>query len=365
MRAGQILAAVVALAAGVGAVAQTTPAMAPSLHTDADAQSASPADASQELVLGTQLTRSGALAEAIPHLLAAQRGGADPYASGVNLAICYLGLRRYDEVLRALQPLRDSKLRTAAVENLLAQAYLGKGDRQAAYREFQNAAAATPKDERLYAYLADACTDHHDYALGLRIVTDGLKALPESARLHYEKALFLSRLGRFEDGKPEFARAAQLAPESDIGYLALVQVQLYEDDFAAANKLLHAAIATGHRDAQMLSLLGTVLLHEGAVPGQPAFDEAKAALEESAKEEPDYPATQIALGKMYLSEGRTRDAANHLELGRNLDPGNPAAYSALASAYRQLGERDKAIAALAELQRILAEKKTYSAATLP
>ncbi len=49
----------------------------------------------RELQAGTSLTREGELPEAIPHLLAARAAGADPYATGVNLAICYIGTGRY------------------------------------------------------------------------------------------------------------------------------------------------------------------------------------------------------------------------------------------------------------------------------
>src|ERR1700728_3656776 len=52
---------------------------------------ASTPDRQRELDIGADLTRRGSLQEAIPHLLAAQKAGADPYATAVNLGICYLG----------------------------------------------------------------------------------------------------------------------------------------------------------------------------------------------------------------------------------------------------------------------------------
>jgi Flp pilus assembly protein TadD len=206
--------------------------------------------------------------------------------------------------------------------------------------------------------MADACTDHQNYAMGLEVTRRGLQQLPGSARLHYEHAVFLARLGRFEEGKPEFDQAAHLAPDSYIGYLAEVQKDLYEDDLAGATAVLHRAIQAGHRDYQILSLLGTVLLHEGAAPRQPEFAEAQAALEESARLRPDYSATQIALGKIYLMQGRFQDAVQHLEIGRTLEPDNPAVYTSLASAYQQLGELEKAHEMRAQTGRLLAEKKS-------
>jgi Flp pilus assembly protein TadD len=317
-----------------------------------------PPDAATELSTGADLTRSGLLVEAIPHLLAALRLNRDSFAAAFDLGICYIGTGNYKEAIVVLAPLHSSASHTPAVDNLLAQAYLGDGQTQAALSAFAEAAAATPKDEKLYAYMADACTDRQNYAMGLEVARRGLQQLPESARLHYEHAVFLARLGRFEEGKPEFDQAAQLAPESYIGYLAEVQKDLYEDDLSRAIEVLHHAIQAGHRDYQMLSLLGTVLLHIGAAPGQPEFAEAQAALEESARLRPDYSATQIALGKIYLMQGRFHDAAEHLEIGRKLEPDNPAVYTSLASAYQQLGELEKARQMRAQTSRLLAEKKS-------
>lgn len=324
------------------------------------------ADAAKELQTGAQLTAQGYLLQAIPHLLAAQEAGADRYATGVNLGICYLGTRDYREAIVRLQALEASGLGTSTVENLLAQAYIGNAQPQEALRSFHSAAARNPKDEKLYAYLADACNDHRNYSLGLEIVNEGLQQLPSSARLHYERGLFLSQQGQFEErGDSEFDRAAQLAPNSYVGFLALVQKDLYEDDFASADKVLHEALQSGQRDARMLSLLGTVLLHEGAAPGEPRFAEAKNVLEESAQADPSYSTTQIALGKVYLMEDEAQKAIDHLEIGRRLEPDNPAVYANLASAYDRLGDHVQARLMRQQIGRLLAEKAVGSGSDQP
>jgi len=320
-------------------------------------QASSPINAQAELQQGTALTRSGLLEQAIPHLLAAQQAGADPYATTVNLAICNLGLGRYATVIDLLTALRVAGTNTAAIDNLLTQAYLGTSQTQLALAAFNEAATLTPTDEKLYAFIADACTDHHDYALGLNITDLGLKNLPNSARLHYERALFLAQLDRLTEARPEFRRAAELAPGTYIANLALVQLDLYDDRFPDAIKLLHEAIAAGHRDFQTLSLLGSVLMSAGAQPGHPEFLEAQSALEDSAQANPNYSATQLALGKLYLMEDRFQAAADHLEIALRLEPDNPSIYTSLAHAYRRLGDREKAAQMQAALAHLLAEKK--------
>lgn len=313
-------------------------------------------DPQAELSRGSELTRQGYLKQAIPDLLTAQRAGLDPYAVGINLGICYLGTGQPEKAIPVLESLETSGQGAEAVENLLSQAYIGTGQLKQGFRAFLRAAALAPKNEKLYDYLADACTDHKDYAFGLRIVDHGLKELPGSARLHYEKALFLAQLGSFEQAKPEFDRAAQLAPGSYIGYLALVQKALYEGELATADKILHEAIQAGHRDYRTLSLLGTVLLHEGATPGQPQFAEAEKALTESAHEEPDFPSTQIALGRILLMQGKARQALAHLKIARRLEPHDAAVYTNLANAYELLGEHSKARVMREQVGRLLKQK---------
>lgn len=355
LRLPLLLVCVALVFSGEQSLAQRAPAPPPAQP----AQSPAPlGDAASELKQGTALTRTGQFEEAIPHLLAAQRAGADRYATTVNLAICSLGLRRYPDVINLLTSLQSAGYNTAPVDNLLTQAYIGAKQTALALQSFADAAALTPEDEKLYAFIADACTDHQAYALGLHVTELGLHHLPNSARLHYERALFLAQLDRLNEARPEFNQAAQLAPGGYIAYLAQVQIDLYDDRFPAAIALLHEAINAGHRDYQMLSLLGTVLMDAGALPGSPEFLEARDALEASVLNRPDYSATQIALGKLYLMEDRYQAAADHLEIALRLEPDNPAVYTNLAHAYRRLGKREKATRMQAALAQLLARKNS-------
>jgi predicted Zn-dependent protease len=208
--------------------------------------------------------------------------------------------------------------------------------------------------------VADACTDHRDYEVGLRVIDKGLEHIPGSARLHYERAVFLGSLDHLDEARPEFERAAALAPGSYIAYLARVQESLYDDKYDEAIRLLRQAIKTGNRDPLMLSLLGSVLIRQGAVPGQAEFIEARSALEEAARQRPEDSSTQIALGKLYLEEGRAGDAVKHLEIGRRLEPDNPEVYAGLAHSYQHLGEREKARECLTELLRLSGTKTPAS-----
>jgi len=314
--------------------------------------------AAEELQTGSKLTREGKLQDAVPHLLAARAAGADAYATGVNLSICYIGMGSYKPAISELESLRSGSRSSAVVHNLLAQAYLGDRQPRRAWESFLAAVSLMPDDEKQYAYMADACTDQHNFELGLRAMDVGLTHLPGSARLHYERGLFLAQLTRLDEARPEWERAAQLAPGSYIATLSLVQRDLYDGRIREATQRVLAMVAAGNRDYQTLSLVGTVLLHAGAAPGDPGFLQAQAVLEEAARSNPEFSATQIALGRIYILEERYREAVEHLEIGRRLEPRNPAVYSNLARAYHHLGNDAKSREMHAQLSRLLAQESS-------
>ena len=351
--------------AGVGSAiaVQALPPARLAVLAQQTAAGENPSSAKDELQIGTSLTRHGKLTEAIPHLLAARAAGADPYASSMNLAICYIGSGRYKEAISGIEELHASEHNTASMHNLLAQAYLGDGQPGRAWEAFLAASELTPNDEKLYAFMADACTDQRDFDMGLRAMDAGLRHLPDSARLHYERGLFLAQLGRLEVAKPEWDLAARLAPGAYIATLSLVQRDLYDGNIPAATHRMAESVTAGHRDYQTLSLFGTVLMHAGAAPGDPEFARAQEALEESARTNPDYSATQIALGEIYILQDRFGEAAAHLEIGRRLEPRNPAVYSNLMRAYHHLGDRQKEREMQEQLAKLLARQKSTAPET--
>ena len=187
---------------------------------NAPSRSNESAQAGDELQRGTALTRQGRFKEAIPHLLAARGSAINAYALEFNLSLCYVGMGEYDKAIRILEELRRRAHETANVDNLLAQAYVGKGQRSEALAALQRAAAISPQDEKLFAFVADACADNQEFELGLKVVELGLRSFPQSARLLYEKAVLLSQLDQFDVAKADFELARKVGQGSEIGYLA-------------------------------------------------------------------------------------------------------------------------------------------------
>jgi tetratricopeptide (TPR) repeat protein len=317
------------------------------------------ANAEAELQKGTALTRGGTFVEAIPHLLAARGRVANNYAADFNLALCYVATGQSQRAIPLLTDLRVTGHDNAEVNNLLAQAYVGDSQNQKALDATRRAAALSPANEKLYMFVADACMAKQNYVLGLQIVDIGLNHVPNSARLHFERAMFLSSLDQFDNAKNDFELARSLAPNTDIAFIAASQEAMFEGNLADAVRAARDGISKGHDNFMLLTLLGEALLRSGITPGQPEFEEAREALERAVSQRVDYASSQLTLGKLYLMEGRLNDAITHLEAARQLNPGNTAIYSNLATAYRKQGNVQKTqdvLSMLSKLNLVRAEK---------
>jgi predicted Zn-dependent protease len=308
-------------------------------------------EAETELQTGTELTRKGFFREAIPHLLGARGRVSNEYAATFNLALCYVGSGQYRSAIEVLDRLRRDGHEGFEVENLLAQAYIGSAQPQEALASLQKAALLSPQNEKLYVFVADACMDHKDYALGLKVVAIGLRNLPQSARLHYERAMFLIQLDQIDLAKPEFEMVGKLVPGSEIGYIAAAQQELFKGEILAAVQTAREGVKRGYENPALLTILGEALIRSGVAAGQPEFAEAQTSLENAVVQRPNDPASQIALGSLYLMAGRLEDAIAHLKIAQQLDPGKPSVYASLAKAYQRHGDVQLAQDALATLER--------------
>lgn len=305
-----------------------------------------------ELNEGTLLTRQGSFAEAIPHLLAARGHVGNEYAADFNLALCYVGTRQYRQAIAILEELRSGDHANADVENLLAQALIGDGQSGAAFDALKRASALTPNNEKLYSFVADACMEQHDSALGLEVVDLGLSKLPNSARLHYERGVFLSQLDEFDRARSDFQVAQQMDPGGEISYLAAAYEALYAGDPLGAARAARKGLSRGYEDATLLTILGEALLRAGAHPGETEFDEAQVALEKAVAIQSRDVSARISLGKLLLVADRSADAVKQLEKACELNSGNASIYALLAKAYQRQGNPERAKEALARLREI-------------
>jgi predicted Zn-dependent protease len=111
-------------------------------------------------------------------------------------------------------------------------------------------------------------------------------------------------------------------------------------------------VRQGYENPALLTVLGEALNRSGVIPGQPEFTEAQTALEKAVTQRPNDPASQIALGGVYLTAGLLQDAIACLETARRLEPDNQSVYANLAKAYQRRGDIQQAQDALATLEKL-------------
>jgi len=346
----EVASLLVAVAVLFGQASQAPPAAEQRLEDHDDGRQ----QAEKDLQSGIVLTRRGEFRQAIPLFLSARGRVAEAFALEFNLALCYVGTRQFPQAIRILSEARGGQ-HTADVKNLLAQALVGDHQQEAALKALQQAAEISPKNERLYVLVSQACLDEGFYNLGLRVLDVGMQNLPDSARLHFQRGLFHIQLDEGEVANREFQLAQRLAPNSDIAYIAAAEQAFQSGQVQDVIRIGREGIRAGCNHYLLLTMLGEALLRAGATPATPAeFLEAQQVLEKAAADRPGYSSARIGLGRIYLALDRVPDAVFQLEAGRQLDPRNRAVYPPLATAYRRAGQADKAreaLAALAELNR--------------
>lgn len=342
-----------------GAATAKTPFASSATEMQASGRLSARSDAERELQTGIALTQRGHFSEAIPHFLAAQGHVADGYAVNFNLALCYVGTEQFGRAIQVLSTLKADGSDTAAVNNLLAQAYIGAGQDKEAFSAFQQAVKQAPEDEKLYMLVAEECMDRQAYDLGLDVLNIGLRHLPKSSRLHYERGVFFSFENEPDPATADFDLASKLSPGSDISYMAAGQKALLEGNMPEAVRVAREGIKEGHGNYILLTILGKAVIQSGVNAGRPEFREAQAALEKSVAEQPNYAVSRAALGELYLMAGRVDDAIANLEAARKLASDDASVYSHLAIAYRRKGDAEAAkrmLTALAALNQEQAAK---------
>jgi tetratricopeptide (TPR) repeat protein len=170
------------------------------------------------------------------------------------------------------------------------------------------------------------------------------QARPEDARAAGEVGRVLHAWEQWDAARGAYARAQALAPAAfEWRYLdAVVLRRLARPDDAVTSLREALARAPDYLPAKLT--LAETLLEAGNL-------EESRRLFEGLSDPASAPAVQFGLGTIAAREGRQADAVGHLERAIALYPEFAAAHYAVARAYRALGRREDAEAALARHAR--------------
>lgn len=281
----------------------------------------------------------------------------DAYNVGFNLMLEDIGVKNFPQAVRTGTDLIAHGHDTAEVNNALAQAYEGESDRQRAFDAYRKAVFLDPQDEDNYVDLASFCVSQHALQAGTQVIQVGLKTFPKSARLVYLRGIIHAIEDDYEDAEKDFNLSQTLSPAVDLGYIGLGASYLESGNSNQAIKVLRQRLRERPNDPSLLYLLGESLIRSGASPGSPDYAEAQAALERSVSLNSNLCLPHVALGEIYLSENRPKDAVLQLEKARSIDPKEKSIYSHLAVGYKRLGQGDDAKAVLIVLKNMLDQER--------
>ena len=313
-----------------------------------------------QFALGLALEQTDMPERSVPYLQAVSRQYPDSYDAGFDLAVTLVVSKQYPETITIAKAMIERGQETSELDNVLAEAYEGDKQTQAAVDALRRAIALDPNDAGNYLDFATLCMNHRAFDDGLAVVRAGLQVHPTSDRLIFVRGVLYAMQDRFDLAEKDFQEAASLAPQDSYGYVGLGVTYIETGNAKQAIQVLRQRLRDKPDDASLQYLLGEGLLKSGAGPGDKDYIEAQSALEKSVRLNPGLCLPHVSLGAIYLREDRLPEAVSQFELARTLDPKETSAYSHLAVAYRRLGQADKAREAIASLKDILEQQRAGS-----
>jgi tetratricopeptide (TPR) repeat protein len=268
-----------------------------------------------------------------------------------NLGLADIQNHQPGEAVAILSPL--SSVKDSDLQNLLATAYEQAGQPNDAFRVLERAIEIDPGEQTNYLDLAILCLEHNQEERSVKAATAGIARIPKAASLYLIRGVANAQLARYEAAESDFVTAADLEPDQPHSTIAMSLLYSDRNQIDKEKNLLTAQLARTPNDAATNYLMADVLLRSGAVPGQPAFEEAKAHLQTSLAARPDSVEGQILMAKLLAQQDLFADALAHIDQALALDPRNQSALNRKFVLLHKLHRDDQAAEVLVQLKAVL------------
>jgi tetratricopeptide (TPR) repeat protein len=186
--------------------------------------------------------------------------------------------------------------------------------------------------------------------LGAKTLSDLVKSAPNSARLHQVTAELLESEGDFPRAIEQYRRAIEVDPKlSGIHHALGVAILHSSRDEASrlqAQREFELELAVNPGAAHSEYQLGEVYWL-GSHP-----EEALKHFTRALELQSSFVDAQIALGKVWISQGQPAKALTFLQQAVRIDPENEVAHYRLAEAYRKLGRNQEGAAEMALFKKL-------------
>jgi tetratricopeptide (TPR) repeat protein len=173
---------------------------------------------------------------------------------------------------------------------------------------------------------------------------------PSSYRVHQLSAEILQVQNRYSDAVAEYRKAIQLNTKAPDLHYRLGRALLLQghspEALQEAAKAFTEELTISPEDSASEFQLGQIAQVQGRA------EEAQSHFKAALKLSPQFVSAMIALGRLYVQQKQYQPAIDLLKRATELQPENEAAHYALLTAYRDAGQRDKAMAEKATLDRL-------------
>ena len=206
----------------------------------------------------------------------------------------------------------------------------------------------SPRRADMYFQAAEFLIKHHERQQASRLLDDATRLIPDAADLWMARAIVLELLKRSDEALKVLAQIQSHWPEWDLPYLVNGIILQNELKPAEAKQMLDLAIALGTREAD--AYYYEALSITEMTPNN--LEEAHKAIFQALALNPEDAAIRALAGKVLLDQRDYKAAVEQLLTAVQLQPTLVRAHYLLRTAYRNLGESDKAAEELNQIERI-------------
>jgi serine/threonine protein kinase/Tfp pilus assembly protein PilF len=274
------------------------------------------------------------------------------------LGLClYLGEEQYDAALKEFEVAAAASPNNAEIYNYVAGIYRRQGRWREAIANFERALSLDPRNRHIAMVAANNHLFMRDWPAATACYTHALEIAPDGLGAK----ISLAYLEVFRNGNPAAGRKilqnipAGLDPDRAV-VLERWDLAMLERDYAAAEKILIDSPLEDFPDAPKAFYQGRIALARGDMESaQRYFAAARPDIEKRVHDDPDVAEHHARLGLLYAYMQRRDDAIGESRRAVELEPESQDAFHGplyaanLALVYALVGEPDQAITLIERL----------------